>query len=92
MNRCEDCIHYDLCQALEDNGQAKKEQPDECYFFKHKQAIINLPCKLNDTVWVISKNCPEPFPAKFRLDDVDQIGQRVFLTKAEAVKRMRGVK
>lgn len=91
MNRCEDCLHFELCEAME-GKRVKKVKPDECYFFKHKQSYIKLPCKLGDTVWVISKNCAEPFPAKFRVDDLEQIGRRVFMTRAEAVKRMRGVK
>ena len=54
--------------------------------------VIVLPCALGSTVWVISKSCAEPFSAKFRLDDIDQFGKRVFLTRAEALRRMRGAK
>lgn len=54
--------------------------------------VVVLPCKIGDTVWVVSKNCAEPFSAKFRLDDIDQFGKRVFLTRAEALRRMRGAK
>lgn len=60
------------------------------YLIDHN--VIVLPCKLGETVWVISKNCAEPFSAKFRLDDIDQFGRRVFLTRAEALRRMRGMK
>ena len=51
-----------------------------------KNGVIALPCKIGEKVWVISKSCAEPFPAKFRLDDLAQFGTRVFLTKAEALK------
>ena len=88
MNRCEDCLHFDLCEAMEESKRVKKIKPGDCYFFKHKQNYIKLPCKIGDTVWVISKNVAEPFPAKFRLDDLEQIGRRIFLTRAEAMKRM----
>ena len=57
-----------------------------------KNGVIALPCKIGETVWVISKSCAEPFSAKFRLDDIDQFGRRVFLTRAEALRRMRGAK
>lgn len=60
------------------------------YLIDHN--VIVLPCKLGQTVWVVSKNCAEPYPAKFRLDDIDQFGRRVFLTRAEALRRMRGAK
>ena len=58
-----------------------------------KNNVIVLPCAIGSKVWAISKNCAEPFPAKFRLDDLAQIGKRIFLTRAEAMKQMgRGAK
>ncbi len=51
--------------------------------------VIILPCKLGDTVWVVSKNASEPYPAKFKIDDVPQLGRRVFLSKESALKYMR---
>lgn len=55
-----------------------------------KNNAILLPCKLGSTVWVIKKSCAEPFPAEFRLDDLDQFGKRVFLSRAEAWRMMKG--
>lgn len=48
--------------------------------------VIVLPCAIGSTVWIVSKNCTEPYPAKFKLDDVTQIGKRVFLNKEEALR------
>lgn len=53
---CRDCIHYDVCQALEDNGQASKIRPVQCGCFKDKSRFIELPCKVGDTVWELTKN------------------------------------
>lgn len=92
MKRCEDCVHYDVCQALEDNGQVPKVHPNECYFFKHSKTIVNLPCKIDDTVWVVNKTMGHIHSAKFRLDDLDQIGKRIFMTQAEAERFLKGGK
>ena len=54
--------------------------------------VIVLPCAIGSTVWIVSKNCTEPYPAKFKLDDLSQIGRRIFLTKEKALKFMRGEK
>lgn len=54
--------------------------------------VIVLPCAIGSTVWIVSKNCTEPYAAKFKLDDLSQIGRRIFLTKEKALKFMRGEK
>lgn len=57
------------------------------YLIDHN--VIVLPCKLGQTVWVVSKNCAEPYPAKFKYDDISQFGRRVFISKESALKYMR---
>ena len=54
--------------------------------------VIVLPCAIGSTVWIVSKSCTEPYPAKFKLDDLSQIGRRIFLTKEKALNHMRGEK
>ena len=51
--------------------------------------VIVLPCALGSTVWIVSKNCTEPCPAKFKLDDISAIGKRIFLSKESAMRYMR---
>ena len=82
-------------QALEKliNGiprESKKHQftIEEIAEHLDKNNVIVLPCAIGSTVWAISKNSTEPFPAKFRLDDLAQMGKRVFLTRAEAMKHL----
>lgn len=49
---CENCIHYDLCNALEMNGLSKVH-PKQCGFFNEKSRYIELPCTVGQTVYVI---------------------------------------
>ena len=51
--------------------------------------VIVLPCAIGSTVWIVSKNCTEPYPAKFKLDDISAIGKRIFLSKEAALRFMR---
>lgn len=70
----------------QDNGKITAEQ-----IANHLVAnnVIVLPCALGATVWIVSKNCAEPYPAKFKLDDLSQIGRRIFLTRDSAIKYIR---
>lgn len=52
--------------------------------------VVVLPCKIGDPVFIIDKK-GYIHTGKFRLDDLDQIGKRVFLTRAEAEKALKGV-
>ncbi len=52
---CKDCIHYEMCQTLEDNGQANKIHPRCCSCFADRSKFIKLPCKVGDTVYYIFK-------------------------------------
>lgn len=48
-----------------------------------KNGVIVLPCKVGTPVFIIDKK-GRIFSGKFRLDDLDQFGKRVFLTRSEA--------
>jgi hypothetical protein len=50
--------------------------------------VIVLPCAIGSTVWIVNKSCTEPYPAKFKLDDLSHIGKRVFLSREKALKFM----
>lgn len=51
MSTCKDCLHYEVCQALEDNGDLPKINPKRCGCFKDRSKFIELPCKVGDTVY-----------------------------------------
>ena len=82
---CKDCIHNVVC------GLNKKKVVKECEHFKNKSLVVKLPCKIGTPVFIINKKMGCVYNGKFRLDDIDQFGRRVFLTKADAVKAVKGV-
>jgi hypothetical protein len=49
---CKECIHFDVCEALESNG-IPKIYPSQCGCYKPKSRFIELPCEVGQTVWVI---------------------------------------
>lgn len=53
------------------------------YCMSRLENAIVLPCKVGTPVFIINKK-GQIFPGKFRLDDIDQFGKRVFLTRSEA--------
>lgn len=40
MARCEECLHYNLCQALEDNNDMKKVPPIYCGFYNNTADVV----------------------------------------------------
>ena len=67
----------------QDNGKITAEQIANHLIANN---VIVLPCAIGSTVWIVSKACAEPYPAKFKLDDLSQIGRRIFLSKESALK------
>lgn len=51
---CKDCVHYDVCQY---DGELC-DNPDMCEFFKPKSRFVELPCKVGQTVYVVSPTYP----------------------------------
>lgn len=56
MTTCRDCIHYDVCHNNFKNIDLNEEMTDEhcCVYFKDKSRIIELSCKVGDTVYYIA--------------------------------------
>lgn len=90
MTQCETCIHCTVCKNLDFFNEISSEE--KCRHYDDKNLFVKLPCEIGTTVWVISKNSAEPYPAKFKFDDIPNIGKRVFFSRASAIKHMRGVK
>ena len=64
MKACKDCIHYEviktesssycLCsKAFKMSERRRHDSTIECEYFKDKSKIIDLPCAVGDTVYVI---------------------------------------
>lgn len=50
---CKECIHYDVCDALEANG-ISKVYPSQCGCYKPKSRFIELPCEVGQKVYWIN--------------------------------------
>ena len=50
---CKDCIHFDACEALFEcfDVRLPYHENETCQKFKDKSKIIELPCKVGDTVY-----------------------------------------
>lgn len=51
MKTCKDCIHYDVCNKQKITNH--KISQSVCKHFKDKSLVLNLPCKVGDTVYAI---------------------------------------
>lgn len=76
---CKDCFHYEKCKlkfgiimqeinGIEeyDNFKNWDNVEELCQFFKDKSKIVELPCKVGDTVYVVPSLC------NFRLNIVNR--------------------
>lgn len=50
---CKECIHYEACEWF--GHIYVEEMADDCLRFKPKSRFIELPCKVGQTVWVVSR-------------------------------------
>lgn len=53
---CENCIHYDVCEALEVGNGLAKVHPIHCGYFKDKSRYIELPCKVGDEIFFLHES------------------------------------
>ena len=98
---CKDCIHYDVCEALENNG-ISKIYPSECSCFKDKSRFIELPCKVGDKVYFVYRG--KMFQHKIKELVIQEwgnfayssdcfpfsaFGNYVFLTREEAERALK---
>lgn len=42
MSTCKDCLHYDVCQALEEYNDIPKVHPKQCGCFKPKADYVEV--------------------------------------------------
>ena len=63
MATCKDCLHYDVCKALED--QVPMIDARQCGCYKDKSCFIELPCKEGDIVYQVTRNFISEFRVRF---------------------------
>lgn len=72
MKTCKDCYHFDACvdklgtTKFYDNVIAANNVEDLCKTFKDKSLVLDLPCKVGSTVYVVRSCtcCSEEHKAK----------------------------
>ena len=57
MATCKECIHNDVCQALEDKNGVPKVGAFDCGFFASHSLYIKKPCEIGTTVYGIIEIC-----------------------------------
>ena len=50
---CKDCIHYRACNVC---YTAVREEAELCECFKAAGLVVELPCKVGDTVWIVERD------------------------------------
>lgn len=69
---CKDCEHYLLCANditnFYEDFKNKNDVEERCLYFKDKSTMLELPCKVGDTVYVINRAGK---PQKMILDEPD---------------------
>lgn len=100
MVTCKDCIHFETCKAFSRVRQdvmftSSSEAGMLCSRFADKSRFIELPCKIGDEVYVITK-AGYPYhgthiqrhyhvePREFTYAHIPNIGKSVFLTREKA--------
>ena len=78
---CKDCIHHDVCEALEMNGLSKIH-PKQCGYFTDKSRYIELPYKVGQTVYVLRSKTSNGKNLYLREEQIDHyriFGERSYM-------------
>lgn len=56
---CKDCVHYNVCNAVNKAYNIPFVDPKECNCFKYKSRFIELPCRCEDCIHSVplDNNC-----------------------------------
>lgn len=98
--KCENCIHKKPCGEYQQKflSHLKNLKVTECPYYKEKDKVIELPCKVGDTVYKIGSICRNGkekfyiYQGKFGYSCIRRFGDTVFLTKEEAEKALKELK
>lgn len=72
MASCKDCIHFEVCDSgssideFMEHGTYTNGVEKECDTFKDRNRVVELPCKVGDTVYFATKD-------KFNSATIDEI-------------------
>ncbi len=54
---CKDCLHYEMCNALDESGQCPIAGATHCGFYRDKSEWVRLPCKKGDVLIRNGERC-----------------------------------
>lgn len=83
---CKDCEHYLLCANditnLYEDFKNKSDVEERCLYFKDKSTMLELPCKVGDTVYTI------PSLTNYRLNVLHGVSEnnRVYEQKVYSIQ------
>jgi len=94
---CKGCFHYEACKFYTDKTKFNlPKNAENCGDFKDKGLILELPCKIGSEVYIVwgPKDRAGTIEygvntGKFRLSDLERLGQNVFFTREEAETKIR---
>lgn len=57
MAKCKNCYHYEACLYFlaKENKILNNSEGFVCGYYKDKSLIVELPCRIGDTVFIISR-------------------------------------
>lgn len=83
---CEDCVHYEVCNAVKIAYDVPFVDADKCFMFKDKSRFIELPCRVfhcdSEGIYAIETR-PIFYDCGPIAFDKSAIGKTVFITIEE---------
>lgn len=75
---CKDCFHYSACKSQIPKSYWQDDYIDGCKHFKDKNKIIELPCKVGDTIYeIVRLKGATPKILEETVDNVYPYGQTI---------------
>ncbi len=72
------------------NGRKKKLTAEQIALYLDKHNVIVLPCELGGRVYIVNRVMGCVTVGKFNTDDLNHIGERVFLNREDAENALKG--
>lgn len=70
MSKCENCIHYDVCNSYVATN-TNFPNVDVCDHYKDKSLCVDLPCEMDATIYFIDSKCEKQGRKKVKVEFVN---------------------
>lgn len=51
--KCQDCVHYEVCDFLHDGESTDYPNPNKCGYLKPKSRFVELPCEVGSKIYML---------------------------------------